>query len=37
MQPPFSINAKIIQLIADISQKMGEVNGLSRPKKTLHI
>lgn len=27
MQPPFSINAKIIQLIADISQKMGEVNG----------
>src|SRR5574343_701204 len=27
MQPPYSINAQIIQLIADISQKMGEVNG----------
>lgn len=27
MQPPYSINAKIIQLIADISQQMGEVNG----------
>lgn len=27
MQPPYSINAKIILLIADISQKMGEVNG----------
>lgn len=27
MQPPYSINTKIIQLVADISQKMGEVNG----------
>jgi len=27
MQPPYSINAQIIQLIADISQQMGEVNG----------
>ena len=27
MQPPYSINAQIVQLIAGISHKLGEING----------